>query len=281
MSFGRALVLFGILAIGSIGCGDDTTSTGGGDEGGGATGGQPAQGGSGGSDGSGGSGPVEPACTEPTAVRCEDQVILGMNLQSEPAPGGIETTAEGDGFVSVIDATAGGAFATTPDSYTYGRFTDTGLEKVSISDEDSLTSMDWDIAFRRYVGRINSGNSGPSCVAAARVPGAPMYDELTSVPDDLTFRKDEYFTENCELIPDGTGLEGSPATALSSYWTYPGCVQMTGNVYVVQLASGRHVKLTVTNFYNDESQEQCQTQGTVPMQDTGSANIRIRWAFLP
>lgn len=260
-------VLSGLLAA----CGDSGSAQGGGNEGGG----EPAGG------GNAGGGTVEPVCTEPTAVACEDDVILQMNLKSTVSPTGITSEADGDGFLSVIDATAGGAFNEDPPSYTYGKFTDAGLEQVAITDEDALGSMEWDIAFRRYVGRINSGNSGPSCVKAARVPGTPDYDALTEVPDDLTFRTDTYFTESCDLIADGTGLENSPATALSSYWTYPGCVQMTGNVFVVQLADGRHVKLTVTHFYNEAAQEQCQTQGTVPMSNSGSGLVQVRWAFLP
>jgi len=230
--------------------------------------------------GSGGGGTAQPACTDPTPVPCEDQVVLQMNLKSTPTDTGITNTTEGAGFVSLIDATAGGPFSTDPTSYTYGRFTDDGLVKVDISDEDSLDSMDWDIAFRRYVGRINSGHSGPSCVTAARLPGTPDYDALSAEPDNLTFRADNYFTESCELIPDGSGLEGSPATALSSYWSYPGCVAMTGNVYVLELASGRKLKLTVTSFYNDDVQQQCDTQGTIPMTNTGSGVLRVRWAFL-
>jgi hypothetical protein len=141
--------------------------------------------------------------------------------------------------------------------------------------------MDWDIAFRRYVVRINSGHSGPSCVTAARVPGTPVYDDITAVPDGLMPRTDEYFTDTCELIPDGSGLENSPATALSSYWTYPGCVQMTGNVFVVTTQQGRQLKLMVTHYYNPESQDQCDTQGSVPMMGSDAANFRVRWALLP
>ncbi len=236
-------------------------------------------GGTGGGGGAGGG--AAPACTDPTAVPCSDEVLLDMNLQSVPAPGLVSSTADGAGWTSMIDATAGGAFATTPDSYVYAKFTATGLEKVAISDEESLDSMDWDIAFRRYVVRINSGHSGPSCVTAARVPPGPTYESVTSVPDGLTFHKDEYFTDSCELIADGTGLPGSPATALSSYWTYPGCVQMTYNVYVVELASGEHLKLTVDRYYDETNQAECQATGAVPMGNTGAANFVVRWAMLP
>jgi hypothetical protein len=206
-------------------------------------------------------------------------VILGLNLQNDDADGDIENEADGEGWHSTVDATAGGSFNPDPPSFVHARFTDTGLEKVDITDEDSLASMDWDIAFRRYVVRINSGHSGPSCVSAARVPGEGDFDGLTEVPDDLNYREDEYFTESCEIIADGTGLPDSPATALGSFWSYPGCVQMTGNVFVVRLADGRHLKLTITQYYDDAAHTECQEEGSVP-EDNGSGTIQVRWAFL-
>jgi hypothetical protein len=246
------------------------------------TGGSGAAGGTGsGSGGSGGTGGTGNLCTQPTAVPCSDQVIQYMNLQTDITPGGITNQPDGNGWTSMIDATAGGAFASDPDSYTYGRFTPGGLEKVDISDQDSLDSMDWDIAFRRYVVRINSGHSGPSCVTATRVAGTATYDDVTALPAGLTFRTDEYFTASCELIPDGSGLMDSPATALSAYWTYPGCVQMTDYVFVIELASGQHLKLAVVNYYAPAVQDQCDTMGMIPMTNTGAANFEVRWAFFP
>lgn len=237
--------------------------------------------GDGGGQNAGGGGGAAAGCTAPTEVTCSDQVILQMNLQDDITTGTITNQSDGAGFTSAIDATAGGAFTPDPQSYTYGKFTPTGLVPVAINDEDSLDSMDWDIAFRRYVVRINSGHSGPSCVRAARLPGAPVYDQVTEVASGLSFRRDEYFTESCDLIPDGTGLEGSPATALSSYWSYPGCVKMTDNVFVLELASGERLKLTVVSYYDPAVQEQCDTQGTIPMSATGSAQFVVRWAMLP
>ncbi|WP_437731675.1 HmuY family protein [Sorangium sp. So ce1335] len=261
---------FALLALCACGSDDPPDSSGAG-----GAGGSPS------AEGGGGAAPDQgTACSEPTPVPCEDEVFQQMSLQSTVASGEIRSEPDGDGFRSFVDATAGGAFSADPDAYVYARFTDGGLEKVEISDEDALGSMGWDIAFRRYVVRINSGHSGPSCVTAARLPGTPDYDALTEVPADPRLRRDEYFTDSCDLIPDGSGM-GAPATALSSYWTYPGCVQMTGLVYVVALADGRRLKLTVTHFYNEEVQAQCQETGTVPMGDNGSANLQIRWAFLP
>ncbi len=234
----------------------------------------------GGGAGTGGGGGNAALCSMPTQVACADQIILEMNLQPDVAPGKITSTPDGAGWTSQIDATAGGAFVSKPDSYVYGKFTDQGLEKVAIADQDSLDAMDWDIAFRRYVIRVNSADSGPSCVQAARVPGTAKYEDITAVPGNLSYNKDDYFTDSCDIIADGTGLPDSPATALSSYWTYPGCVSMTHHVFVIALADGRHVKFTVDDYYAPTVQEQCDTAGMVPMSNTGSANFIVRWQFI-
>ncbi|MBW2524190.1 MAG: hypothetical protein JRI23_08440 [Deltaproteobacteria bacterium] len=266
------------FALASNGCssddGTETTPTGQG--GGTATG--TAAGGTGGTGGTGGS--VSGNC-DPDTVACEAEVSAALNLQGESAPGLIANEADGSGWISAIDATAGGFGAPDPHSYVYGRFTDEGLEKVLISDTQSLTSMDWDIGFQRFIIRINSGNSGPSCVSRAQLAGPPEYDTVTEVPTGLTYSEDEYFTPNCTMIEDGAGLE-SPATVLGGYWTYTDnhCLQMTENVYVLQLPSGRHIKLEVTHYYLADAQEDCNTTGSVDPATAGSANIRIRWAFL-
>lgn len=239
------------------------------------------EGGAGAGEGGSGGGEISgaaPGCTEPTPVPCEDDVFLQMSLKSDVAPGVLETEPDGPGFRSLIDATAGGSSPT--DSYVYGRFTDSGLVKVELSDEEALESMDWDIAFRRYVIRINSGHSGPSCVLGARIPGSQGYDDITATPADLTFRSDSYFSESCDLIPDGTGLPGAPATVLSSFWSYRSCLKMTGNVFVLALADGRKIKLTVTHYYDPESQEECNATDTLPGRYE-AAKIQVRYAFLP
>jgi hypothetical protein len=214
-------------------------------------------------------------------VACADSIILAMNLKNEPAPGLIQNEADGTGWRSTIDATAGGFNAPDPHAFVYGRFTNNGLEKVNISDEQSLETMGWDIAFRRYVVRINSADSGPSCVTAARTIPGSTYEELAAVPGGLKYFADDYFTDDsCEIKPDGSGLPDSPATALSSYWTYPNCVAMTGNIFVIELKDGRHLKLIVDAYYKTlVGQEQCNNMGSSG--GTPGATFQIRWAFLP
>lgn len=218
-------------------------------------------------------------CQPGRVVACEDAMILELNLQDTPAPGTISNTASGDGWTSVVDATAGGFNANPPHAYVYASFGADGLTKVSLDDEASLASMDWDIAFRRYLARINSGNSGPSCVTAATLPGGTTYESVTQIPSNLTYEGDDFFDTSCTMIEDSSGLPGNPATALSGFWQYGSCLMMTDNVYVLQLRNGRHVKLIVDAYYSPTTaQDQCDDFGTSGGGTSGM--LTLRWAFL-
>jgi hypothetical protein len=218
-----------------------------------------------------------PVC-DPVAPPCIDEQIGALDLFAPVSDGSIteEGSTAGE-FTTLIDATGGGLMPS--ESFVYARFTPTGLVKVEVGDEGAFDSTEWDIAVRRYVLRINSGVGGPSCVTAARTAPGTTFESLTTVPDGLAYRTEEYFTDTCELVPDGSGL-GSAATALASFWTYEMCVEMTGNVYVVQLANGSRVKLEVLSYYEPGPQATCNETHMVPM-PSGAGNVRIRWAFLP
>lgn len=213
---------------------------------------------------------IEPACS--------DEQIAMLQLSDERTGGDItEESREASENVTHIDATAGGFNGTL--GYTYARFTDGGLEKVDLSDEEALESMDWDIAFRRYIARLNSGVSGPSCVEGGRTAPNTSFETLSEVPANLTFRAEQYFTaDGCEYVPETSGI-GSPLTILSSYWNYEGCVTMSGNIYVVRLRDGRHVKLQFQSYYNPSVQATCDSTGSAPSPN-GAGNVRIRWAFI-
>ncbi len=217
----------------------------------------------------------QPLCTAAT-VPCQDESIQQLDLFADPSPDLIaDESVETDRFRSFIDSSGGGR--PTTQSFVYARFTDQGLEKVDIGDEAAFTSTDWDIAFRRFVVRINSGVSGPSCVQAARTAPGTAFEDLDTVPSDLDFRTESYFTETCTFVAD-SGI-GSPATAMISYWQYQACVEMTGNVFVLALADGRFVKLEVLAYYEPDNQQTCNETRSVPL-PSGAGNIRIQWAFI-
>jgi len=217
-----------------------------------------------------------PEC-EGEAATCVDEQIVMLTLFEDPNDDSITNEDLGDGlWRTTIDSTGGGFMPTK--SYRYLVFTDTGMEGVALDDYDAFEREDWDIAARRFVLRLNSGVAGPSCVQGARTMGGTEIETLDAVPDGLSYRTEAYYADDCSFISDGSGI-GSPGTALSSFWTYASCVQMTGNVYVIQLANGRHVKLEVETYYSPDAQATCDETGTAPM-PSGSGNLQILWGFL-
>jgi len=220
----------------------------------------------------------EPDAQAPShEVTCIDQSISGLMLFDVPVDDAIqEDTDMGEHFETLIDATGGGLAVTT--SFTYVRFTEHGIEQVPLGDEDAFESTAWHLALRRYVLRVNSGVAGPADVRVGRTAPMTDFEALEEVPEELAYRVEEYFSEECDLVPDGSGLE-APGTALSSFWSYAGCVAMTGNVYVIDLGDGRAVKFEVLAYYSPESQQVCNETDAVPM-PSGAGNVRIRWAFL-
>ncbi|WP_043710209.1 HmuY family protein [Corallococcus macrosporus] len=221
---------------------------------------------------------TEPLCQ--SDVPCAEQSIDRLNLLTTPSTSPMyEEEAPAGEFRSYIDARAGGL--SVNQSYTYARFTPEGLSRVSIDDQTSLGDPGWDIAFRRYYIRVNGGTSGPSCVGVARLPMGTRFETVNAVPADLTFQSDAWFTDACEFIPDNSGLAG-PTMALSSFWAYEGCVRMTGEVFIIRLADGRHVKFEVTSYYDVPVQEHCNANNELPSGvPSGSGQLRVKWAFLP
>ena len=213
-------------------------------------------------------------------VPCQDESVSALVLFDTPSKGQIKDDLhDGATFESVVVATGGGL--TPNQSFVYARFTDEGLKRVDLSDEQAFRSLDWDVAFRRYVIRLNSGVSGPGDVTAARTRPGTDFDALGELPDALEFRNEEYFTDSCDFVNDTSGLPGGPGTALASFWSYPGCVSMTHNVYVVEVTKPkkRHVKLTVQAYYSLSAQRTCDATGTAPT-PSGAGNLRVRWAFV-
>ena len=217
----------------------------------------------------------------PTPVSCSDQVSQGLDLKTTVNAAAILTTTEDGGFKSTIDATAGSTGFNAPtESYVYAKFTSTGLQKVGLSDEAALLSVDWDIAFRRFVIRLNGGSSGPSCVAAAATASGTVYETLAAAPSGATFTFDDFLgpPPTCTFKDDGSGLGTSPSTALAGYYQYVSCVKMSQRVFVVRTRAGRNVKLLVTGYYATEAAQANCNSGASPGAPGGT--VRVRWSFL-
>lgn len=253
------------------GSGDTTTEEGGGD---GTTGGTTGAGDT--ADTGGAGGEPEEVCTEPADMECVDQIILDFSLHDDRvSEGDVTTEVDGADFVSSIDATGGGYDRYTRNAWVYVKFTPDGLQKVEIDDETALESMDWDLSMRRYIIRLNGGTSGPSCVGSASFLES-TYDGLTEVPEGLPYIYDDFYTDDCTLTTDSSGLPGSPSVALGTWWTYDGCVQTTMVPHLIQLADGHIVKMRVEEYY-ESGQEAC-NNGTGSGNDSG--NLQLRWTYM-
>lgn len=219
---------------------------------------------------------LDPMCEEATPIECEDAAILDLSLQDDAvSDGAVSTTEDGTDFVSVVDASAGGYNAASSNPWVYVKFTPDGLEKVELDDESALESMDWDLSLRRFILRLNGGSTGASCVGSASFLES-TYADLTEVPEGLAYVQDDFYTEDCTIINDSSGLPGSPQVALAPWWTYDGCVQTTEVPHLIQLPDGSVVKLVVEAYY-ESGQEAC-NNGTGS--GDGSAVYTLRWTYM-
>ncbi len=218
----------------------------------------------------------EAVCTEPVEVGCVDELILGLGLHDDKSSEGeVANTADGEDWVTAVDATAGGYNDASKNPWIYIRFTEDGAEKVEIDDESALESMDWHMALHRYKIRINSGDSGPSCVSVSpKIEGD--YASLTEVGEP-TWYQDAYMTASCEVTNESSGLPSSPQVAMSPWWSYESCVKTTGTPFLVQLDDGHVLKLVVEAYYLT-GQEECNSTGSTS--DRESGNYTLRWQYL-
>lgn len=208
-------------------------------------------------------------------VPCEDEMILDLGLvEGTISAGAVENSADGDGWTSAVDATAGGIVEAPSNPWVYLRFTDDGLVKVELDDLDALTSVDWDIAAKRFGIRLNSGSGGPGCVGVATLADDD-YDTIEAVPEDVEYRVEAFYDDACGLVDDGSGAGGTNY-ALTPWWFYPGCVGVSYVPFVIETGEGRHVKFMVESYY-DSGQAECNESGAM---GSGSANYTWRWAYL-
>jgi hypothetical protein len=221
----------------------------------------------------------EPRCAAPRTVGCVDQSIASLRLLTAPSPAAVTTTVVESGiYESQIDATGGGLPPSL--SFVYVRFGEAGLEKVDIGDEAAFESMDWDLAFRRYLIRVNGGASGPSCVDVAAVGDAPLAS-LARVPLGVEYETDLFLEPpTCTAGENNTDPMGAPLTAISGYFSYEACLAMTGENYIIRLRNGRYVAMQVIAYYSKPVQERCNQDRRLPGGPSGAGSMVIRWKYL-
>ena len=221
---------------------------------------------------------LDPVCTEPEPPTCVDQMILDLSLHDDKVSDAeVSNASDGDDTLTFVDATAGGYNNADKNPWVYVRFNANGTaSRVDIDDETALEDMTWHLAFRRFIIRVNSGDSGSSCVGAAAMLGY-SYQDLATVPDGMRYFEDDFYTDDCTLINDSSGLPGSPQVAMGGWWKYPGCVDTTGTPFLIQLDDGRVIKLVVESYYDGDGQVECAESGSTT---ASGGYIHLRWRDL-
>lgn len=219
-------------------------------------------------------------CEEPTVPACLDAMIMDLSLHTEVSDGAVTTTTEGTDFVTVVDATAGGSRQATNNPWVYVAFGEEGATKVEIDDETAAEeSMDWHLALRRYNVRANGGDGGPACTGVTEASGD--YASLTSA-EGASFQLEDFYDDACTLQMDQFGMTAD--LLMNGWWNVPMdgssmCVQTTMQPYLIQVPSGRVLKLVVEAYYSS-GQEACNDGETSGWDDRSSGTITLRWAWL-
>ena len=112
--------------------------------------------------------------------------ITLLSALSAPAFGKSTTQLDNGDFLTVIDATAGGAFTTEPHDFTYFSFEDQDV--VVLTDAEAAESAEWHIAFKR------SEISGSTAASAAR---ATSWALISQVPRTSS-RKHAFDAISCD-----------------------------------------------------------------------------------
>jgi hypothetical protein len=199
--------------------------------------------------------PARVLCELPFDVRPIDTVSTGMvTINESPAGSGV-WTAE-------VDGTAGGSRDYGKNPFIYLDLI--GNKKVEIDDVAARKSSGWDIAFKRWQIKINSGDSGPGGVLLSRVDNKSLADVKTA--PTVGFQEDVYFNDKCEVQLDPIG---GLATIVSDWYTY----EMGTNrllpkteVWVLKRRDGKgHIKVQLTAYYKGMF----------------GGNYTLSWGYLP
>jgi hypothetical protein len=183
-------------------------------------------------------------CTNPTSV-----LMSPWTPVDTVSTGVVEAT----GNAATVDATAGGSPNAADNPFVYLKFTADSVAKVEITDVDSYTDATWDLAIKRYVLRVNGGDSGTAGVEVALVAAEDLAD-VTAAPADDQFTTDDWFSDACTLNVGQLGSE--PATALVNWYDYDGAAMTLSpkaEIYVLRRPDGSTIKVDLKNYYHDDA----------------------------
>jgi len=166
----------------------------------------------------------------------------------------VDAVSEGElsieGEVAIVDATAGGSANSADNPFIYLQFEGDAVTKLEITDVEALSDTSWDIALKRFLVRVNGGDSGPGNVQVAAVE-AETVEDVSEAPGADAFSTDDWSDEECGYV---SGPIGEPATAVGTWYGYEETrLSPLENVYVIQREDGTMFKFAFETYYHDDT----------------------------
>ncbi|MBI92354.1 MAG: hypothetical protein CME05_03970 [Gemmatimonadaceae bacterium] len=164
-------------------------------------------------------------------------VLPAVLIAAAAAPSAAATTLMDNGdFHTVVDATAGGAFATGHHDFTYYSFATRDV--VQLTDDEAAQSGAWDIAFKRSEIKLNGGISGPKGVVGVNLHGA-----------DGVVAEAAFEAVDANKLPGrGDFVADGPAYAMGDWYAYDAVshqISSSRNAYQIRTADGQFGKIVV------------------------------------
>lgn len=198
-------------------------------------------------DGATGSGGSGGGATSTPPRACSGALKQELGLVDEVSSSQVavvnETAAERTIYV---DASAGGIQGQDAHAWVYVSLA-TG-QAVALTDLAALESSDWDLAFKRFVVRTNSGDSGPGRGGAIRVAlDWEQVDESTLGNKALPI--EEWFDEDCTLNVDENEELITTFTGWSEYNETTHVLNAADVTYIAAGADGALYKVQILDYY--------------------------------
>lgn len=224
---------------GGSGSGEQTTSTGSGGSGGEST--STGSGGSGGestSTGTGGSGGAY-------VLSCPDERAVALGPIDEVSEGVVTVLDEAMGEV-FVDASAGGVMAQKDNPWIYVALGT--RSRVDVTDLSADESTGWDLAIKRPLLRVNSGDGGPAGGGGAVHLDAEFDDVTASDAEGITFAEEDWFDDECVLQTDAAG---AIKTSFDGWYVYEDMtLSPAAGTWLVRGADGASIfKVAILSYY--------------------------------
>lgn len=197
-------------------------------------------------DGTGGSG-ASGGTTSNSPRACSGALKQSLGLVDEVSSAEVSTVEEsGAERTLYVDASAGGIQGQDAHAWVYVSLA-TG-HAVALTDLAALESGGWDLAFKRFVVRTNSGDSGPGKGGAIRI--ALDWAEVdSSTLGNKSLPIEEWFDDECTLKVDENSELITTFTGWSEYDQTKHVLNAADVTYIAAGADGALYKVAILDYY--------------------------------